>query len=364
MPYLLILFVFSFHAFGQAPSYEAELEEGRKQLKVGNSSGADEIFSSVRERAIRSLSSSDAALAADKALILISRSRGDWKRTEELLNEALDFADRTRNPAESISLLSQLGAARRALGLSLEAIAALERAVALRGVHNLSPELARDYTTIGLLHMESGDAEKATGWFRSAVSLWVALMRDDPETLVALEALASIYRNVSDYEKAEPLYQRSLLIREIAFGPSSAEMLGVLDNLAYVYFGQKKYAEAEPLYARLLTIWEASAGPDHPMVALTLDKIFEFYVAQDRFDEATPLITRAVEIRAKAYLRGLRDRSRLAALQSNNTDAIDYASKAATFIDLAGLPKPEIKILPAPKNAKPVKRGKSLTNTK
>ena len=80
----------------------------------------------------------------------------------------------------------------------------------------------------------------------------------------------------AEYEKAESLYLRALMIRETALGPDSSDLLLTLDSLAYVYFGQKKYSDAEPVYKRLLALWESSAGPDHPMVALTLDKMAEF----------------------------------------------------------------------------------------
>ena len=67
------------------------------------------------------------------------------------------------------------------------------------------------------------------------------------------------------YADAEPLYKRSLAIREKALGPDHLDVAQSLDNLAQVYREQGRYAEAEPLYKRSLAIREKALGPDHPM---------------------------------------------------------------------------------------------------
>jgi tetratricopeptide (TPR) repeat protein len=183
-------------------------------------------------------------------------------------------------------------------------------------------------------------------------------MQEDPEVLPALETLGAILRDKNEYGQAAPLYERSLRIREISFGPKSAELIVGLDNLAYVYFGLMRYADAEPLYKRLLDIWTATGGPDHPMLALTMDKIAEFYAAQSRFLEADEMANRAATIRARSFVASLRLRARLAALMDKPEDAIGFSEKVVQVIDIAGLPKPKQKILPAPKDAKPVPPAK------
>jgi hypothetical protein len=62
----------------------------------------------------------------------------------------------------------------------------------------------------------------------------------------------------------EPLYMRSLAIRERSFGPDHPLVASSLNNLAHLYDDQGRYADAEPLYMRSLAISEKSLGPDHP----------------------------------------------------------------------------------------------------
>ena len=52
-----------------------------------------------------------------------------------------------------------------------------------------------------------------------------------------------------------------------ALGPDHPNVATSLNNLAELYRNQGKYAEAEPLYKRSLAIREKALGPDHPDVA-------------------------------------------------------------------------------------------------
>ncbi len=73
-----------------------------------------------------------------------------------------------------------------------------------------------------------------------------------------------LYYDQGRYAEAEPLYRRSLAIREKALGPDHPDTAVSLNNLALLYGNQGRYAEAEPLYQRSLAIREKALGPDHP----------------------------------------------------------------------------------------------------
>ena len=64
----------------------------------------------------------------------------------------------------------------------------------------------------------------------------------------------------------EPLYKRSLAIRETSLGSDHPDVAITLNVLAGLYQAQGRYAEAEPLYKRSLAIREKALGPDHPDV--------------------------------------------------------------------------------------------------
>ncbi len=101
------------------------------------------------------------------------------------------------------------------------------------------------------------------------------------------------------YAEAEPLYKRSLAIREKALGPQHPHVATSLNNLADLYRAQGKYAEAEPLYQRALGLVEKALGPEHPHVAQSLENYAALLREIGRTTEAAKLEARAKAIRAK-----------------------------------------------------------------
>jgi len=71
------------------------------------------------------------------------------------------------------------------------------------------------------------------------------------------------------------------------------------NNLAALYRAQGKYAEAEPLYQRSLAIREKALGPDHPDVAKGLESYAVLLRETGRSEEAQEMEARAQAIRAK-----------------------------------------------------------------
>jgi tetratricopeptide (TPR) repeat protein len=68
--------------------------------------------------------------------------------------------------------------------------------------------------------------------------------------------------------------------------------------LALLYHTQGDYAKAEPLYNRSLVILEKALGPDHPNVAASLENLAGLYRATKRGAQAEALERRAARIRA------------------------------------------------------------------
>ena len=75
-------------------------------------------------------------------------------------------------------------------------------------------------------------------------------------------------------------------------------MAASLNNLAALYVTQGQYAQAEPLYKRSLAIREKALGPDHPDVATSLENMAALYRKTNRAEEAEALEKRAAAIRA------------------------------------------------------------------
>jgi len=122
-----------------------------------------------------------------------------------------------------------------------------------------------------------------------------ALGPDHPGVAVTLNNLASLYLSQGRYEKAKTLYERALAILEKALGSHHPDIAKPLNNLGVLYKSQGRYEEAEPFYQRVLAI-EEKHGLDHPNVAGALDNLAVLYRRQGRYDEAEPLFERALAI--------------------------------------------------------------------
>jgi len=189
-----------------------------------------------------------------------------------------------------------------------------------------------------VLRQQAGQEEPAIELLKRAIQEWNLAQPGDPQCLQAIEALAGIYRDGSQYAEAEPLLLRAVRLREAADGPETAELIPSVDSLAYVEFGLQKYPEAEAQYKRLLSLWEKNAGQDHPMVALTLDKMAEFYAAQHRYEEAEKSAMEALALRAKTYIASLNQTGRVLLMEAKLDDAADLYLRTVQIGDLAKAP--------------------------
>ena len=70
---------------------------------------------------------------------------------------------------------------------------------------------------------------------------------------------------MGQYVQAEPLYQRSLKIRESKLGPDHPDVAASLNNLAILYCTHGPIRSGRTAYQRSLKIWESSLGRIIPM---------------------------------------------------------------------------------------------------
>ena len=155
-----------------------------------------------------------------------------------------------------------------------------------------------------------------------------------------LNNLAELYVKSHKPEQAEPLYRRSLMIRQAQLGPDHPDVIksrarlaeleqskpapkpaappppqqpprpnpaaeamdkAIALNQQSLQLGrQGKAAEALPLAQQVLTIFEAHLPADHPNIAIALGNLAQLQVQLAHYDEALPPLQRAVAILQKA----------------------------------------------------------------
>jgi len=111
--------------------------------------------------------------------------------------------------------------------------------------------------------------------------------------------LAVLYKSQGYFAETEPLFKRSLEIKERTLGNDHPDVAVIISNLAELYY-YKMYIEAEPLFKRALEIYENALGKENKCVTITLFNLAGLYESQGKYEKAEPLYQRSLEITEKA----------------------------------------------------------------
>ena len=123
----------------------------------------------------------------------------------------------------------------------------------------------------------------------------------DPDTARGLDNLATVYFELGRFEESLPLQMRSQAIKENFFGPHHAETTAGLNNLARIYQGLGRYEEALPIRVRSLAITDSVLGSEHQDTAINLNNLASTYKALGHYDQALALGIRSLEIRENFF---------------------------------------------------------------
>lgn len=118
-----------------------------------------------------------------------------------------------------------------------------------------------------------------------------------------LNNLADLYLALGDFAEAEPLYLRSLAVREKALGPDHPDVAQSLNNLAFLYYTHGDQEKALPLYRRSLEIMEKILGAGHPETAPILNNLADLYATMGNYDRAQKLYNKSIAINEKTFGR-------------------------------------------------------------
>jgi tetratricopeptide (TPR) repeat protein len=209
------------------------------------------------------------------------------------------------------------------LGLSKEedrdyaaAEALLRRALAL--VEKQLPDSASVSLALcslaGLLHNKFRDYAAAEPLFRKALAIREKRLGPEHAHVAStLTALAQMLQSKGDLAAAEPLFRKALAIREKLLGTEHEHIAASLDDLALCLWKKANLAAAEPLlmlrysaaseplYRRSLAIREKQLEPDHPRVGDSVHRLAALLKAKGDHSAAVPLYRRVLAIRETQY---------------------------------------------------------------
>lgn len=226
--------------------------------------------------------------------------RSEYAEAEKVFTQAIDILKiRGKNNREYASLINDLANIYRMQGLLDKAEPLLAEAIQInKEIYGTKhPDYARSLYNLALLYArKDGQSERVEKMYQEALTA----CRDNPADAQlyssVLNALANIYNNRGDFEKAEPLYQEGLKIARKNLGKKHPAYASSLNNLAVMYRQKAKFEKAIELFTEVAQIRKETLGEKHLEYGRTLRNIAELYYVQKQYEKAEPYYTEANRI--------------------------------------------------------------------
>lgn len=154
--------------------------------------------------------------------------------------------------------------------------------------------------TLGQTYSSLGDFKSAERHYRAAYDLAKsALGPEHPDTLAALNGIASEAEALNRYDEAEQMYRQCLEAMRRVSGPAAPETLDVAHNLANLLANRGRYDEAEALLQEVLAASIRILGPEDPATLVTRKVLAGVWQSQGKFDLAEPELRAVLEIQRR-----------------------------------------------------------------
>ena len=192
-------------------------------------------------------------------------------------------------------------------------------------------EAATAWSSIGNMRANRWDFQAAEAAYLEALRIREAIQGPaNPHTITLVSNLGSNYTQAGRFEEGIEFGRRALDARLALHGETlHLEVAYSTDALASALEMAGRFDEAEPLYLRSMEIREALLGPDHPNVTVLKNNLGALYVRTGRHEQGVPLLGEVVAAERRHVLNPMR----LGQSLSNYGTALGRAGRYAEAID-------------------------------
>jgi serine/threonine protein kinase/tetratricopeptide (TPR) repeat protein len=206
----------------------------------------------------------------------------------------------TGRPAVAAAIRHTMGNTYFYLGKPKLAIAQLELAVADRRAH-----LGRDHSDtldsvddLAEAYLESGQFDKAIPLYEETLKLREAAQGLGYERRhVTMSGLALAYREAGRLKEAIPLLEEALRLRQTNLGVDHEGTLRSMNNLGLAYKDAGRTGDALKLFEEALKLSKVKMGPEHPDSLTLMNSLAIAYSNCDRVAEAISMFEETVRLR-------------------------------------------------------------------
>ncbi len=142
--------------------------------------------------------------------------------------------------------------------------------------------LSRAYANLGIVFRPRGELKKSLEFYEKAQALEEKIYpAGDPETLVTFYNIATVYKDLGNFDEALPYYRKAL---ESA-GEQDPNYTRYLNGVGLSYMRTGKLAEAEPCFRKALERDSVMFGPYHAATALSYANLTELNSLKRDYDQ-------------------------------------------------------------------------------
>ncbi len=241
---------------------------------------------------------------ADSATAQLFRARtkqqaGQYSAARDILLEALSKAP------NSASLLDQLGSVQQDLGEYLEAERSYLHALSASPQTEGDPERLVILNNLATLYAETGQYARGDPMREQLEKLAPGTLEGNPARAAALlNVIASLEHARNRDDEAETYYARSLQLFRKANGPVSVDAALVKNNLGGLRLEAGRYDSASDFFRQAIREIETASGPENPALVRPLVNLARCENMSGHADQAEPAARRAVELSVKILGKG------------------------------------------------------------
>jgi eukaryotic-like serine/threonine-protein kinase len=224
-------------------------------------------------------------------------------RAEQAAIQAIVEAETAAQVTEFLMGMFQAGAPDRALGKEITALEILDRGVERAEQLADQPEIqASMIHVIGRVYMQLGEYDRAYPLLERAIAVREALFGPEHEQVArSLSVLATLHQERGEYDTAEGLFRQALSVDRKIFGDRHEKVATGLNNLGLLLVLKGNYDEAEPLYRESLSIVRELPDTDPGKIATKLNNLAGIYLERREPEAAEPLYREALELYKEAH---------------------------------------------------------------
>lgn len=167
------------------------------------------------------------------------------------------------------------------------------------------PDIGESLNNLGLILAESGQLDKAGGYYEQALAINRRLYGEQhPSVAIGLNNLALLARKSGDLKKAADLFNQALAIHRALHGESHPQVALTLTNLALIYQDLDRSGDSYTTLQKVLEIQRNSLTAEDPQVARTEALLGRLEFEQGNYSAALKLQSQAVNKLAAAMEPG------------------------------------------------------------